>query len=57
MRIKHSDEFVTGVSDYLFLPKGKKDIRTQPPQWMKFKLHILEWQRGFDHAKSLDISR
>lgn len=57
LQIKPSEEFLTGVSDYLFLSKSKKDVRISVPKWMKFKLHKNEWLKGYEHAKKLDISR
>ena len=55
--LKKSEFFIQGVSDYLFIPKGKKDIRNKCPDWMmKFKLHQKEWQEGYNYAKSLDLS-
>ena len=57
LKIKPSEEFVLGVSDYLFMSNSKKDTRVSVPKWMKFKVHKNDWLKGFNHAKELDISR
>ena len=52
--IMKNENYLTGISDYYF-SNTRKDRRSKPPKWMKFKLHQKEWQAGWDYAKAQDI--
>jgi hypothetical protein len=45
MKSSYTQEYLTGISDYFW-------GRNKPPKWMRFKLHLNEWKKGWDYAKT-----
>ena len=48
--MNYTQEFLTGINDYFW-------GRNKHPRWMKFKLHVSEWQKGHAYAKSVVYKR
>jgi hypothetical protein len=56
MNTNKSENFLLGISDYFF-NDTKKDKRSSPPKWMKFKLHQKEWKEGYEYARTQEIDK